>query len=665
MRPTDRALCILAVVASLSAGTALAQQPQAPAAAPETSGGETLERGEAYYHLMRATFAARRGDVREAMSEIRRAVELRPGSADLQAESASLLWAMGRRAEAEKLARGALRLDEQQPTALKVLAELATFRAMSRAGDDKSRDEAIRLYEMLARGPEVDDETLRILANLRVQAGDLAAAVDTMRRLLERRPGDLRVVRMLGQMLREDGRDDEALSVLLGHLRRYGGEPTLTEQVSELARVTERWAAVEDACAARMENQPGASDVIALRGEALLHLGRFAEAAEMLESTRELGAGDPVLLFHLYTVYDALGRLADAADVAQELVVALPDNPGALTVLGQALARQRQLDDAIEALRSALTGFRGEASAAERRDRIRWRLAELYLDQQRIDEATRTLAELEEPDHPEALELVFRAALEADDAEAARRSLQALRTQQKQGLAALLEGELLVRGGKVAKARARFREAASLLGRPTWAAIAEVWLAADRAEEGERAARAWVAEEPDSANANFVLGSYLDRLGRFEEAELALERTIALDPAHANALNYLGYSLADRDRELERALGLIRRALELDRHNGAYLDSLGWVYYRMGRYAEAVVPLEQAARELPVDPTVLDHLGDVYRKLDRVDLAVATWRRALRAKPEDPEPIRAKIEQLRPGEARTRLPQSDADPGIR
>jgi tetratricopeptide (TPR) repeat protein len=87
--------------------------------------------------------------------------------------------------------------------------------------------------------------------------------------------------------------------------------------------------------------------------------------------------------------------------------------------------------------------------------------------------------------------------------------------------------------------------------------------------------------------------------------------------------------LADRGTRLDEALGYIRRAVALDPQNGAYLDSLGWVYYRQGNYDLAEENLRLASEKISTDPTVQAHLGDLYQKTGRLKLATAHWQRAL------------------------------------
>jgi Flp pilus assembly protein TadD len=105
---------------------------------------------------------------------------------------------------------------------------------------------------------------------------------------------------------------------------------------------------------------------------------------------------------------------------------------------------------------------------------------------------------------------------------------------------------------------------------------------------------------------------------------------LAKDPDSAAALNYLGYMLADRNVRVEEAYEMIKKAVDLDPNNAAYLDSLGWVYFRMGRFTEAELALKQALQRFSKDPTIHDHLGDVYFEQGRLKEAVTQWEIALK-----------------------------------
>jgi tetratricopeptide (TPR) repeat protein len=127
----------------------------------------------------------------------------------------------------------------------------------------------------------------------------------------------------------------------------------------------------------------------------------------------------------------------------------------------------------------------------------------------------------------------------------------------------------------------------------------------------------------------FLRGSTYERDKRYPEAEAQFKKVLAGDPEHASALNYLGYMLADQNMQLEEALGYIKHAVDLDPANGAYLDSLGWAYFRLGKYDLAEENLLKASQKINTDPTVHDHLGDLYQKTGRLKQAAANWERAL------------------------------------
>ncbi len=133
----------------------------------------------------------------------------------------------------------------------------------------------------------------------------------------------------------------------------------------------------------------------------------------------------------------------------------------------------------------------------------------------------------------------------------------------------------------------------------------------------------------DKDYAIFVQGSVYERQKKYDLAEEAFRKVLADDPKNAMTLNYLGYMLADRDTRVEEAIGYIRRAVALDPQNGAYLDSLGWAYYKLGKYDLAEENLRRASERISTDPTVHQHLGELYQRTGRLKLAASHYERSL------------------------------------
>ncbi len=130
-------------------------------------------------------------------------------------------------------------------------------------------------------------------------------------------------------------------------------------------------------------------------------------------------------------------------------------------------------------------------------------------------------------------------------------------------------------------------------------------------------------------NLLYARGITHERLNNMNLAEKDLLKAIEYNPENPYILNYLGYSWADHGKNLERSLEMIQKAVAIRPTDGYIVDSLGWVYFRMGRYNEAVKILEKAVSLLPYDPTINDHLGDAYWKTGRHAEARFQWRRAL------------------------------------
>jgi len=127
-----------------------------------------------------------------------------------------------------------------------------------------------------------------------------------------------------------------------------------------------------------------------------------------------------------------------------------------------------------------------------------------------------------------------------------------------------------------------------------------------------------------------------ERTGQLEAAEKLFFKAIDLgeEVITASAQNYIAYMWAERGEKLEMGLALIQKALATDPENGAFLDTLGWIYYMQGRYAEALKELQKASTFVADDPSVWEHLGDTWLKLGNRDEASKHWKKALELDPE-------------------------------
>jgi len=135
----------------------------------------------------------------------------------------------------------------------------------------------------------------------------------------------------------------------------------------------------------------------------------------------------------------------------------------------------------------------------------------------------------------------------------------------------------------------------------------------------------------------YFRGISRERLGKWDLAEADFRKALELNDNQPLVLNYLGYSLVDQGLKLDEALNMIKTAVELRPTDGYIVDSLGWVYYRLGRYEEAVKELERAIELRPADPVINDHLGDAYWRVGRRNEARFQWNHARDLGPDDKE----------------------------
>ena len=175
--------------------------------------------------------------------------------------------------------------------------------------------------------------------------------------------------------------------------------------------------------------------------------------------------------------------------------------------------------------------------------------------------------------------------------------------------------------------------------RETLMALAQLYEQGKKFSDAEKAvddAEKVSTTDDEKVDIYFMRGALLERQKKFDPAEQSFRKALALNPDHDESLNYLGYMLADRNVRLDEAYKLIQRAVELKPNSGAYLDSLGWVYYRQGKLSDAERTLVRAVDLTGQDPTVHDHLGDVYMKLGKTQEAIAQWNASMKGFKDQP-----------------------------
>jgi tetratricopeptide (TPR) repeat protein len=221
------------------------------------------------------------------------------------------------------------------------------------------------------------------------------------------------------------------------------------------------------------------------------------------------------------------------------------------------------------------------------------------------------------------------------------------------------QATILAESGKVEEGATMLR---GMLGgerdRETRLAVAQLYEKAKKYSEMAKeldAAEKLSKTNDEKEQIYFMRGAMYERMKKFDLSEAEFKKALQLNPENVQALNYLGYMLADRGVRLEEAFQMIKKAVDQEPNNGAYLDSLGWVYFRQGKYNDAEGVLVKAVERSGGDATVHDHLGDVYLKLGKTRDAVAQWQSSIRefqksgsdADPEEVAKVTKKLDDAR------------------
>jgi len=314
-----------------------------------------------------------------------------------------------------------------------------------------------------------------------------------------------------------------------------------------------------------------------------------AKISELLERIEKLGASKPEILARTGDFHALCGRLQRAVDLYEKSIAHQPDLDGVREKLALALVQLGQNDRAAELLTKIVAENPVNLAAYDQ-------LSKLHLLRGEFERAAAAMRQalLLAPIDPRRHEEIIRTSLRAGDLAGALQAATEAETKFP-----YLTGFSVLRAITLSQTG---NHAASMMA-------------------FERALVTAANSNPDLLDSDFYLsyGGAAERAGHFVKAAELLKKSIVLDPARsAQACNYLAYMWADRGENLAEAEQLIRRALELDPGNGAYLDTLGWVYFGQGRYEESLAELLRASELMQEpDPVVLDHIGDVYGKLGK------------------------------------------------
>jgi tetratricopeptide (TPR) repeat protein len=630
--------------------------PAAGAGAETAAKGKTPDRAAAYYHFALAHMYeeqvatyGRSELANKAIEEYRAAIDADPTSAYLTSGLAELYAKTGRIRDAVVEAQDIIKRNPNNLEARRLLGRIylrSLGDMQAGSGSESVLKLAIEQYEQIVRlQPDSMDDHL-LLGRLYRLNNDLQKAENEFKTAVKLQPDSEEAVTTLAYLYNELGDTARAAQVLSS----VPGAERSAKLYSALGYTYEQQKQYKEAVEAyRHAIELDRDNLDAIRGLAqnLLNDGQADAALEQYKVIADANPEDAQTYVRIAEIYRKQGKFDLALDNLKKAETMVQDSVEVPYNIAAIYQAQGRYDEAIPIMRDLLKKSEkpeGKYSNGEKSNRAVFleRLGTIYRDQGNNASANETFREIVALGGDDNVERgyqqiidTWREAKEWQKAlDTAKEAVQKLPSPQLKMVLALQEADMGQADKALKDVHAMLKGDANSANddREVYLTLAQMNTRLRRFSDADQAldkAEQLSTKTEDKEYVWFLRGSNFERDKHYAEAEEQFKKVLASDPEHASALNYLGYMLADQNMKLEEAFEYIKRAVDLDPTNGAYLDSLGWAYFRLGKFELAEENLLKASQRINTDPTVHDHLGDLYQKTGRLKMAATNWERAL------------------------------------
>ncbi len=656
-------VCVVLTGSLLLAQNQSARAEDSPAApgAQSAAKGKMPDRGAAYYHFALAHMYeeqvatyGRSELANKAIEEYRAAIDADPTSAYLTSGLAELYAKTGRIRDAVVEAQDIIKRNPNNLEARRLLGRIylrSLGDMQAGSGSESVLKLAIEQYEQIIRlQPDSMDDHL-LLGRLYRLNNDLQKAESEFKTAVKLQPDSEEAVTTLAYLYNELG-DTARAAQVLSAVPSTGRSAKLYSALGYTYEQQKQYKNAIEAYRHAIELDRDNLDAIRGLAQNLLNDGQAEAALEQYKVIADANPEDAQTYVRIAEIYRKQGKFdlaLESLKKAESMVQDSVEVPYNIAAIYQA---QGRYDEAVPIMRDLLKKSEkpdGKYSNGEKSNRAVFleRLGTIYREQGNNQAANETFRQIVALGGDENIERgyqeiidTWREAKEWQKAtDTAKEAVQKLPSSRELKMVLAAQQADMGQADKALKdVRAMLKGDASSNSnsnsddRQVYITLAQMNTRLRRFSDAEQAldkAEQLSSKADDKEYVWFLRGSTFEREKRYAEAEEQFKKVLASDPEHASALNYLGYMLADQNTKLEEALGYIKRAVDLDPANGAYLDSLGWAYFRLGKYELAEDNLLKASQKINTDPTVHDHLGDLYQKTGRLKLAATNWERAL------------------------------------
>lgn len=622
----------------------------------ENSSAQTIDLAGSYYHFSLAKMHDFRKEYAQAIAEFEKAIALNPTSSQLRVEFARTLWEAGEVRRAVEECERAVKLDSQNPDARYLLGQI--FLGYRDSGQENMLDRALEEYAKVVELEPRHAEALYSLGRLhlikknyrtaaeifsqlimlqpafvqghyfkavaQVEMHELPQAIETLEQSLKFRHDSLESLKLLGRLYEETGQPKKALQTYLEAVK-HGPDPEIQQKLGAL----------------------------------LSSEKRYQEAIPILRELSNQLPHNLELKVRLGQVLREDKKYSEAADVFYGVLRVDPDHIEANYELGRTLAELGERLQAIEKFVHLLKitespDGRYSQGQTQNRNLFREHLGLLYQETRQYSTAVELFREMSRAnpaEFPPKLRLVYALKDDAKLAEALTLTAQLLKSHPQELYGIIARAQVLSAADKLAEAVDVLKDAIRRKSdqEQLYLTGSQLYLDHGKHRDAERFIKEGLSRIADSERLQFQLGAIYERQKEFDRAEEVFRRILERNSEHAGVLNYLGYMLADRGVRLDEALGYIKKAVEIEPYNGAYLDSLGWAYFKLNELELAEITLTRAVKLTEGDPTIYDHLGDLYYKLGHYDKARKYYEHSVAYAKEEEEHrrVRGKLAELK------------------
>lgn len=584
------------------------------------------------YGFMAARLAAERGEFSRALDLIDEVIQKNPGDPVLRYERAEIY------ASAAKLDKAIAELREVvklSPTFYEAQRLLGRILIDTSGGDRKKVDDALVYLDAAYRLQPSDLGTGLAIVQIHLAAGRTEDAERVLGELAEMSPDNRTINYQYSQVLVKAGKTEQAKPYLA---RVVAADPLFGPavfQLVDLYQADREWILAADTLAPVVAADPRNLELRRRQAYFYLEGGQSGTAVTLLEGLLEVDPRDDRTRYLYGEALSAMALYQKANQQYRTLLKGKPNDPELLISIGSNQMALGEFDDARKTF-EVMSGLpelttQGKGIAKTQLAAIDHQLGKYP---EALAAAQKVLDEVDAPNY-QAVSIaldVFRRENRLADAATFLDGL--IAKFPKDQLLEVRQLEYYVRAGRTEDAARRVAELQAAGPRGALSA-SQAYAAAEDYKGAIAILEAQLKSVPDEVDVLFQLGAMYERDGAIEKSEAAFLEILEKQPEHSQTLNYLGYMWADRSVNLPRAESMLEKAVSMQPRNGAYVDSLGWVYFRLGKLDLAKKHLEDATLLVPRDPTIRHHLGDVYAQLGMKDEALAEYKKARDYEPED------------------------------